>query len=130
MYFFPSDIFPSRLLFFHGFLMIIFQIFHYGICNLYFIVGDISELHSLFHHLELYILDEFFSEQKFCFQFSIPSVRHTVFQPHWKICELLKSQMLTNQCSNSVPGTESDILVHLLLFHFWETFKISIFRLT
>ena len=37
--------------------MIIFQIFHYGICNLYFIEGDISELHLLFHHLELYILD-------------------------------------------------------------------------
>ena len=48
MYFFPSDIFPSNILFFYSSLMIIFQISHCSICNLYLIVGDISELHLLF----------------------------------------------------------------------------------
>ena len=46
--FFPSDIFPSNILFFYSSLMIIFQISHCSICNLYLIVGDISELHLLF----------------------------------------------------------------------------------
>ena len=48
MYFFLFDIFLSSILFFYSFLMIIFQIFHYSICSLYFIVGDIPELHLLF----------------------------------------------------------------------------------
>ena len=127
MYFFASNIFPSTILFFYNSLIIIFQISNYSICNLYSIVGDISELHLLFHHLELDILDRilFWSKILF-FQFSVPSV----LQPYWKIWEFLKSQIPKNQRSKIVPGTESNSLVHLLLIHFWETFKVSIFRLT
>ena len=33
-----------------------------------------------------------------------------------------------NQCSNIVPGTQSDILIQIFLIHFWETSKVSIFR--
>ena len=116
--------------FFSSSPMIIFQIFHYSICSLYFIVGDIYELHLLFILSPgiIYFRHNSFLSKNFIFSIYYPfSPTYSVFQPYWKICEFLKSQILKNQCSNIVPGTESHILVHLLLIHFWETFKVSIF---
>ena len=130
MYFIPSDIFPSSILFFYNYLMIIFQIFHYSNCNLHFLVGHISELHLLLisSRRTKYFRYNYFLSKNFTFSiFYLFRPTYSVFQPYWKICEFLKNQIVKNQCSNIVPGTESDILVHLLLVHFWETFKVSIF---
>ena len=129
MHFFPCDIFSSNIQFFHSSLMIIFKYF-ITVFVTYILSSEIylSFTYCLFHHQELCILD------RILFKFSsLPSdifypFCPTVFQPYWKICEFLKSQILMNQCSNIVPGTQSDILIQILLIHFWETSKVSIFR--
>ena len=131
MHFFPSDICPSNILFLCNFLMMIFQIFHYKICNLYFIIANISELHLLFisSPRTRCFRYNFFLSETFMFSFFYSfRPKYSVSQLYWKISEVLNSQILKNQCFNIVPGTESGILVHLLLVHFWETSKISIFR--
>ena len=71
----------------------------------------------LFHYLELYILDRIlFWAKSLFFQFPIPFVLHTqVFSR-----KFLKSHIPRNRCSNIVSGTESDVLVHLLVIHFWK----------
>ena len=108
--------------------MIIFQIFHYSICSLYFIVGDISELHLLFILSPgiIYFRHNSFLSKNFIFSIYYPfSPTYSVFQPYWKICEFLKSQILKNQCSNIVPGTESDILVHSLFLSYPQFIVIT-----
>ena len=142
MHFFPCDIFTSNIQFFYSSLMIIFKYF-ITVFVTYILSSEIylSFTYCLFHHQELCILDRilFWAKILFFFKFSslpsdISSVRYilsllsNVFQPYWKICEFFKSQILMNQCSNIVPGTQSDILIQILFIHFWETFKVSIFR--
>ena len=137
MHFFPCDIFTSNIQFFYSSLMIIFKYF-ITVFVTYILSPEIylSFTYCLFHHQELCILETilFLSKNFSFFKFSfLPSdifysFRPTVFQQYWKICEFLKSQILMNQCSNIVPGTQSDILIQILLIHFWETSKVSIFR--
>ena len=116
MYFFLSDKFPSKMLFFYSSLMIIFKIFPCSICNLYFIVGDISELHLLFisSPRTTYFRYNYFRSKNFVFSIFYPSV----FQPYWKIWEFLKSQILKNQCSNCLRNWKlyfSPFASHLFL---------------
>ena len=135
MHFFPCDIFTSNIQFFYSSLMIIFKYF-ITVFVTYILSSEIylSFTYCLFHHQELCILDRILFWVKILFfssfhpfrSTSLPSnifypFRPTVFQPYWKICEFLKSQILMNQCSNIVPGTQSDILIQILL-------KVSIFR--
>ena len=74
-----------------------------------------SFIYYLFHHPELYILIEFFSEQKFYF-FSFLSLSSNILS----FSAILKGQILKNQCSTIVPGTEGDILKSI---YFWFIFE-------
>ena len=65
--------------------------------------------------VELDILVEFFSNQKF-YLFNFLTLPSDIIS----FSAILKSLILIlkNQCSNIFSGTESDMLVHLLLIHF------------
>ena len=111
--FFPSDIFPFNIVFFYISLMIIFQIFHYSICNLNFIVRDISELHLLFTTLPRTIYFYLFNF------LSLPSdiLSFSAMLKNLRIFKKPNSKESMFQYCTSFP-TESDILVHLLHMHF------------
>ena len=92
--------------------MIIFQYFITVFVNCILSQGIYLEFHLLFISLPRtrYFRQNYFLIKNFAFPNFYPfRPTYTIFQPYWKICEFLKSQILKNQCANIVSGTESDI---------------------
>ena len=115
MYFFPSNIFTSNILFFYNFLF--FFKYYITVFVTYILRRYIWASFSL--PRTRYFRSNYFLIKKNIFSTCYPFLpTYSVFHPYCKICEFSKRQILKSLCSNIVPETEIDILVHLLLIHF------------